>query len=77
MFKIAENRTTWLPAPLKWKPWVDHTDHMDEGRKSIDAHHRASEGGVAAHFVTYDYASCGITAKYQTMAHSVRVAHRH
>jgi hypothetical protein len=34
---------------------------------------RASEGRcIAAHFGTYDYtASCGITARYQTMAHPV------
>src|SRR5207237_6140532 len=34
---------------------------------------RASQGRcIAAHFGTYDYtASCGITAKYQTMAHPV------
>lgn len=34
---------------------------------------RASEGRcIAAHFGTYDYtASCGITARYQTMSHSV------
>lgn len=34
---------------------------------------KASEGRcIAAHFGTYDYtASCGITAKYQTMSHPV------
>ena len=47
---------------------------MDEdGRNPLLRIVRASEGRlIAAHFGTYDYtASCGITAKYQTMAHSV------
>jgi hypothetical protein len=45
----------------------------DEGRNPLMRIVRASEGRlIAAHFGTYDYtASCGITAKYQTMAHSV------
>ena len=45
----------------------------DEGRNPLMRIIRASEGRcIAAHFGTYDYtASCGITAKYQTMAHPV------
>ncbi len=45
----------------------------DEGRNPLMRIVRAGEGRlIAAHFGTYDYtASCGITAKYQTMAHSV------
>jgi len=46
-------------------------DH--EGRNPLLRIINASEGRcIAAHFGTYDYtASCGITAKYQTMAHPV------
>jgi hypothetical protein len=45
----------------------------DEGRNPLLRIIKASEGRcIAAHFGTYDYtASCGITAKYQTMAHPV------
>ena len=45
----------------------------DEGRNPLMRIIKASEGRcIAAHFGTYDYtASCGITAKYQTMAHPV------
>jgi hypothetical protein len=45
----------------------------DEGRNPLMRIIKAGEGRcIAAHFGTYDYtASCGITAKYQTMAHPV------
>lgn len=45
----------------------------DEGRNPLMKIVRAGEGRlIAAHFGTYDYtASCGITAKYQTMDHPV------
>ena len=45
----------------------------DEGRNPLMKIIRASDSRcIAAHFGTYDYtASCGITAKYQTMAHPV------
>ena len=45
----------------------------EEGRNPLMRIIRAGEGRcIAAHFGTYDYtASCGITAKYQTMAHPV------
>ena len=45
----------------------------EEGKNPLMKIIRAGEGRcLAAHFGTYDYtASCGITAKYQTMAHPV------
>lgn len=74
-FEVLE-RTHQLPAgTLKMETMVEATQIImdDEGRNPLMQIIRASEGRcIAAHFGTYDYtASCGITARYQTMAHPV------
>lgn len=74
-FEIIE-KTNGLPhGTLKMETMVEATQIVmdEEGRNPLMRIVRASEGRLlAAHFGTYDYtASCGITAKYQTMAHSV------
>ncbi|MEO7264892.1 MAG: phosphoenolpyruvate kinase [Ferruginibacter sp.] len=75
MFEIIENKFNLQPGTLKMETMVEATQIiMDEdGRNPLMRIIRASEGRcIAAHFGTYDYtASCGITAKYQTMAHPV------
>ena len=44
----------------------------EEGRNPLMQDHPGRRRKIDAHFGTYDYtASCGITAKYQTMAHPV------
>jgi citrate lyase beta subunit len=75
LFEIIE-RENHLPAgSLKMETMVEATQIImdDEGRNPLMRIINASEGRcIAAHFGTYDYtASCGITAKYQTMAHPV------
>ena len=64
-----------VPGSLKMETMVEATQIImdDEGRNPLMKIVRAGEGRlIAAHFGTYDYtASCGITAKYQTMAHPV------
>ena len=65
-----------LPAgSLKMETMVEATQIImdEEGRNPLMRIIRAGEGRcIAAHFGTYDYtASCGITARYQTMAHPV------
>jgi len=75
LFEIIE-RTNGLPAgALKMETMVEATQIImdDEGRNPLFRIIRAGEGRcIAAHFGTYDYtASCGITARYQTMAHPV------
>lgn len=75
LFEIIENKHGLQPGSLKMETMVEATQIiMDEdGRNPLMRIIRAGEGRlIAAHFGTYDYtASCGITAKYQTMAHSV------
>jgi citrate lyase beta subunit len=75
LFEILE-KTHQLPSgSLKMETMVEATQIImdDEGRNPLLRIIKASEGRcIAAHFGTYDYtASCGITAKYQTMAHPV------
>jgi citrate lyase beta subunit len=74
-FEIIEKKFNLTPSTLKMETMVEATQIVmdDEGRNPLMRIVRASEGRlIAAHFGTYDYtASCGITAKYQTMAHSV------
>ena len=75
LFELIE-KTNQLPdGTLKMETMVEATQIVmdDEGRNPLMRIIRASEGRcIAAHFGTYDYtASCGITARYQTMAHSV------
>lgn len=73
--EIIEKKNNLLPGTLKMETMVEATQIImdDEGRNPLMKIIRAGEGRlIAAHFGTYDYtASCGITAKYQTMAHPV------
>ncbi|HEV8286746.1 MAG TPA: phosphoenolpyruvate kinase [Chitinophagaceae bacterium] len=75
LFEIIEKENGLAPGTLKMETMVEATQIImdDEGRNPLMKIIRASEGRcIAAHFGTYDYtASCGITAKYQTMAHPV------
>jgi citrate lyase beta subunit len=74
-FEIIEKKNLLTPGTLKMETMVEATQIImdEEGRNPLMKIIRASEGRcIAAHFGTYDYtASCGITAKYQTMAHPV------
>jgi len=74
-FQIIEEKNKLEAGTLKMETMVEATQVImdDEGRNPLMRIIRASEGRcIAAHFGTYDYtASCGITAKYQTMAHPV------
>lgn len=75
LFEIIEKENDLKPGSLKMEIMVEATQIImdDEGRNPLMRIVRAGEGRcIAAHFGTYDYtASCGITAKYQTMAHPV------
>jgi citrate lyase beta subunit len=75
LFEIIEKKHQLPAGTLKMETMVEATQIImdEEGRNPLMRIIRASEGRcIAAHFGTYDYtASCGITAKYQTMAHSV------
>lgn len=74
-FEIIEQKNNLTPGSLKMETMVEATQIImdDEGRNPLMRIIKAAEGRcVAAHFGTYDYtASAGITAKYQTMSHSV------
>jgi len=75
LLEIIEKKNKMVPGSLKMETMVEATQIImdDEGRNPLMKIVRAGEGRlIAAHFGTYDYtASCGITAKYQTMAHPV------
>jgi citrate lyase beta subunit len=75
LFEIIERQYQLSPGTLKMETMVEATQIImdEEGRNPLLKIIRASGGRcIAAHFGTYDYtASCGITAKYQTMAHPV------
>jgi citrate lyase beta subunit len=75
LFELFEKAHQLAPGSLKMETMVEATQIImdDEGRNPLLRIIKASEGRcIAAHFGTYDYtASCGITAKYQTMAHPV------
>jgi len=75
LFRLLERENNLPEGTLKMETMVEATQIiMDpEGRNPLYRIIKASEGRcVAAHFGTYDYtASCGITARYQTMAHPV------
>ena len=74
-FEIIEEKNKLKPYTLKMETMVEATQIImdEEGKNPLMKIIRAAEGRcIAAHFGTYDYtASCGITAKYQTMAHPV------
>jgi citrate lyase beta subunit len=75
LFEILERENNLAPGTLRMETMVEATQIIldEEGRNPLMRIIRASEGRcLAAHFGTYDYtASCGITARYQTMAHPV------
>jgi len=75
LFEIIEKRNSLPPGTLKMETMVEATQIImdEEGRNPLMRIIKASEGRcIAAHFGTYDYtASCGITARYQTMDHPV------
>ena len=75
LFEIIEKKNNLAAGTLKMETMVEATQIImdEEGRNPLMKIIRAGEGRlIAAHFGTYDYtASCGITAKYQTMAHPV------
>jgi citrate lyase beta subunit len=75
LLEIIEKKQGLTPGSLKMETMVEATQIImdSEGRNPLMKIVRAGEGRlIAAHFGTYDYtASCGITAKYQTMAHPV------
>jgi citrate lyase beta subunit len=75
LFEIIEKENNLSPGSLKMETMVEATQIImdEEGRNPLMKIVRAGEGRlIAAHFGTYDYtASCGITAKYQTMDHPV------
>lgn len=75
LFELFEKAHQLAPGSLKMEIMVEATQIImdDEGRNPLLRIIKASEGRcIAAHFGKYDYtASCGITAKYQTMAHPV------
>jgi citrate lyase beta subunit len=74
-FEIIEKKNNLVPGTLKMETMVEATQIImdDEGKNPLMKIIKAGEGRlIAAHFGTYDYtASCGITAKYQTMDHPV------
>ena len=75
LFELIERSNRLKPGTLKMETMVEATQIImdDEGCNPLMKIIRSSEGRcIAAHFGTYDYtASCGITAKYQTMDHPV------
>ena len=74
-FEIIEKANGLQSGTIKMETMVEATQIImdEEGRNPLMKIIRAAEGRcVAAHFGTYDYtASAGITARYQTMSHSV------
>lgn len=75
LLEIIEKKNNLALSALKMETMVEATQIImdDEGKNPLMKIIRAGEGRlIAAHFGTYDYtASCGITAKYQTMDHPV------
>lgn len=75
LFELLEKANGLEAGLLKMETMVEATQIImdEEGRNPLLRIIKASEGRcIAAHFGTYDYtASCGITARYQTMAHAV------
>jgi citrate lyase beta subunit len=75
LLELLEQENQLAPGSLKIETMIEATQIImdEEGRNPLMKIIRSSEGRcLAAHFGTYDYtASCGITAKYQTMSHPV------
>lgn len=74
-FKIIEKENNLKAGELKMEMMVETTQAImaPDGTNPLRRFIEAGEGRlIACHFGTYDYtASCGITAKYQTMDHPV------
>ena len=75
LLEIIEKKNNLKAGMLKMETMVEATQIImdEEGKNPLMKIIKAGEGRlIAAHFGTYDYtASCGITARYQTMAHPV------
>ncbi len=75
LFELLEKAHQLPKGALQMETMVEATQIImdEEGRNPLLRIIKASEGRcIAAHFGTYDYtASCGITARYQTMDHPV------
>ena len=75
LLEMIEKENGLPHGTLKMETMVEATQIImdEEGRNPLMRILKASEGRcIAAHFGTYDYtASAGITARYQTMSHSV------
>ena len=75
LLEIIEKKNKLKTGMLKMETMVEATQIImdEEGKNPLMKIIKAGEGRlIAAHFGTYDYtASCGITARYQTMAHPV------
>ncbi len=75
LLEIIEKKNNLPAGALKMETMVEATQIImdEEGKNPLMKIIKAGEGRlIAAHFGTYDYtASCGITARYQTMAHPV------
>ena len=75
LLEIIEKKNNLKAGTLKMETMVEATQIImdEEGKNPLMKIIKAGEGRlIAAHFGTYDYtASCGITARYQTMAHPV------
>ncbi|KAA2241368.1 phosphoenolpyruvate kinase [Chitinophaga agrisoli] len=75
LFELLEKAHQLPAGTLQMETMVEATQIImdEEGRNPLLRIIKASEGRcIAAHFGTYDYtASCGITARYQTMDHPV------
>ena len=75
LLEIIEKKNKLKKGTLKMETMVEATQIImdEEGKNPLMKIIKAGEGRlIAAHFGTYDYtASCGITARYQTMAHPV------
>ena len=75
LLEIIEKKNNLKAGMLKMETMVEATQIImdEEGKNPLMKIIKAGESRlIAAHFGTYDYtASCGITARYQTMAHPV------
>ncbi len=75
LLEIIEKKNKLKKGTLKMETMVEATQIImdEEGKNPLMKIIKAGEDRlIAAHFGTYDYtASCGITARYQTMAHPV------
>ncbi len=75
LFELLETANQIRPGTLKMEIMVETTQAImnENGKNPLMDFIKTGKGRlIACHFGTYDYtASCGITAKYQTMDHPV------